>query len=264
MKLFTLFCAFFILTFSSCKNDFFSTDKTFLYLPEWPPEDPWKTYYPSLDSWEITVSSSQSTYKFLLPGNIKSFPLFYEDDSPVSVSAAPITCGKSFFHASGLIFPFSNRFSWKNGFAADTLKKFYLQYGCNPDTGIFSAQFNWNKFLETIDHKSDSENSFYNPWYIDQKVLLEKLADGKFSASYLNIKKTKTYELDQLQSFSQGIYLFKYIPQNFSTSINNLFILNPFIQEDVFFMGNKTQTAIINLDDANEILSLTFYDLPIK
>ena len=263
-KIIYIFVFIFLSSLISCKESYNSDIPTIFYLPVWPPADSWKDYYPAVEQWNISVNTSEASYSFSLSSTAKCFPLQISDSVPVSVTAAPLTSGIHFFKPAGTIYPFSNQLTWKNGVSATLLKKIYIASKNQLNLDDFALQFNWQKMIDSINQKSTESKNFYNPWHLEQPVILEKIMCGKFSATCLNVKNIKVCEINDFKEFSEGIFLSSYIPQNFSASINGLFSVKINTEEGFLLCEKKHRLAIANISDNSDFFSLTFYDLPIK
>lgn len=263
-KLLYILAFIFLSSVISCKESYDAEDSVIFYLPDWPPADSYMNYYPQLDEWNISVTTSEISYNFCISPAIKCFSLKIAESSPISVIAAPKTEGIHFFDAAGAIYPFSNKLTWKNGLSSTLLKKLHNKYRNLPEFSDFISQFNWQKLIDAINQKASESKIFYNPWHVEQTTILEKISQGKFTASYLNVKNTSIHELAEFKEFSEGVFLSSYIPQNYSAGINELFSIKNDLKERFLLCAEKKKIAVTNSSGSNDFFSLTFYDLPIK
>lgn len=185
-------------------------------LPEWSCDGDSQSRYPPLSRWEISIYSCDEEKIVYTNGNYVK--LTVNKDENVSVLAKPVTlaCGRDsfyetdFFYPAGAIYPYSKNedgtmnIKWEHGYAAECLKKLFnggkensLSHDCVEN---FVRTFNWKKLMVSIEEKiheslADENCAVYNPWLLDSQMVLSKLSERTFYASYLNLKGWEDFDL---------------------------------------------------------------------
>ena len=134
-----------------------------------------------------------------------------------------------FFCCAGAILPYSLEncsngineieLAWEDGFCAYVMQRLFKGSSMEKGrTADFILEFNWEKMMELVRSKikdsalkieTDGEiagNAFYNPWLLDVDVVVQKIADRKFTASALNLKGVFTAEC--------GAAISAFVPEN--------------------------------------------------
>ena len=233
----------------------FAADETIEFeLPEWP------EYLPQLQGWSVQVYSS-ATRKSTVPEPVEgqgpqgigvaealeappdkrhiSFKI--PKNQPCCIIVTPITKNQ-FFKPAGTIYPYSQKITWSGGYAAHL-------YKIIPD----SEQFNWEKFLETLEQKQSED--FYNPWLLDSQEVLEGITYRSFSATKLKLTQTLCVPLD-FEVFSS------YIPENEFFQQNNQTCVTVKMGQPELFALSHEHAIIISASSAKNI-SLEVISMPI-
>lgn len=255
-------------TFCSCKNILNISDRETIYisLPQWPPEDCCKDFYPELSCWEIVIRGEDFSRSFF---TTSGFSLSVPKNSLVAITAQPITKNSlgeenEFFKPAGLIYPFNYRdFSWAGGFTASLIQNLFKYKNYDKNSNLTSAQinsfissFNWNKLHNIVFSKSENSLISYNPWLLNRGRLVERLTKGEFSSNYLNISSQVTSTKS-----SQSIILSSYIPENeFIYSSNKIPLKKG--EKLLFYTGPDSGIFITYL--SSKKVSVETVKLPIK
>lgn len=187
----------FSISIASCKSDLFC-DEVIFSLPD-------ITNLPEkieLTSWKIQIVCGDTIKEISLTTDACSFSIeksFLSPVYPTAIIAYPETnCQnwkEQFFYPCGTIFPYSKDLSWKDGFSADILKKYY--YACsnlqnaNMDVLTYATHFNWCKFSQSLPDY---------PWLLDTDLILSGIFCGEFSSSYLKPKGIQNVKLDTIKN----------------------------------------------------------------
>lgn len=267
-----LLCSF---TFLSCKNisKDFETESITFKLPQVSDfiieqsEDKSFPRASSVFQWQIEVFSAQKSETFYT--NTPTLYFEVQKNTPLCILATPIITISPedkqiiFFKPAGAIYPYSDfELSWEGGFSATLMKQLFLNAKENNHSqnyvDTFITSFNWKKFMETINQKSQ-ENPFYNPWQIDSTSLLEELSYGQFKSSLLTPKGVYTIEIPEELSKN------KYIFSNYVPEIKAIFQFKKIsVQKDCInsFLIDNNFLALVSCSSAKNI-SLTKVSLPI-
>lgn len=274
-----------IVIYATNKQESSSTETFRIELPDWPPEDNFNEFYPSLKKWIITIRTQNFSYKFSTSKN--HFFLKVAKNITTSICAYPITNLKNskpcaYFFPAGGIYPyfwehsensqFGNlKLSWESGFASEIIQNLY---NSNVETGVtekhindFMQSFNWKKFQETINKRISSgidtfENpqitsKFYNPWQIERQSLLENLSCAAFNTNLLNTKNILQVETKVLKLPENTQILCPFVPENqILAKYNSIsFVKN---QQSILLCDNE-YGALISCSSAKKVLHQIIY-----
>ena len=233
------FCFYITLCFllPACKSDLESDEeKIEVILPSWDYLTNSAAPYPPLSRWKIKVSTAQKVSSFYLPAQSSSFTITPKVNSPLSITACPITLlsdgsETQFFKPAGAVYPHSLEVNddcsslcltlfWEEGFTADIIEKLIegknLSGTSASEMEKFLMEFNWKKFQQKIisnGEKSSEDSKFYNPWQIDTSTLLDNLSFATFDSNYQKTKYIYSVNLESI-NLPQSKILSSYIPEN--------------------------------------------------
>ena len=232
------------LAFCSCQ--LFAEDELVEFtLPSWP------EYLPELEGWKLALSFDGAQDKLpqgpqVLSPDTRHISLRLPKNQPVCITASPITQNQ-FFKPAGTIYPYSQKITWSGGYAA------YL-YKIIPE----SQQFNWEKFLETMEQKDVAKaEPFYNPWLLDSQDVMEGITYRSFTATKLKLSQVLCVPLD-FEVYSS------YVPENeFLRQNNQYYVTVKKGQPELFALcAAVSYGVIINASSAKNI-SLDLISMPI-
>ncbi len=245
-------------------------------LPQWPPEDAQKDFYPLLSRWQITLTCADFQETFYTTE--EEIKICVKKNRPLSVKAKPITLlasGEecSYFMPAGFIYPAnchttSGTASWEAGFLAQIMRLLFIE-GYNEglssiDIEYFISTFNWKKAQETIDKKITSENQFfYNPWLLSQAPVLEGIANHSFKSSLLNLTGTSTLEIKPLLEASASTNfhpLSSFIPENNQLGEKKVFTVT---KNTPILISDAKEYGLFIIYKSSKNISLEFIILPI-
>lgn len=254
----------------SCKHSesFREKDDVRFILPKWPPEYGDESLYPELTGWLITTKEVRNQ---LVNPNVQEINFSVRKNSPFYVMAQPVTQSSlgecTFFHCAGGLYPYcyegSVNLTWEQGFSA-----------CIMDSMLFTenslyakemredyiASFNWKKFSETIQAKTENAatgnppKAFYNPWQANISAVKQGIAYRNFSAGLLNQVNCFSATLENNKALSS------YIPENQIIHNYSQFSLKK--NEENYFSVNNQYQMIIRGSSAKN-LSTEYVFLPI-
>ena len=269
--------------FNGCKallNSGSSEEFITINLPQWPPSDSPDLQWPELSKWKITIVCSESEKNYFT--NSQSIIVKTERNKPFCLLAQPITGEYAFFKPAGFIYPWSyknlNYASWEEGFLSDIMAKLFRDgiAACisSAETEYLVSTFNWKKAQETIEKKistsktEGAETTFYNPWLIDYRNLLENLSAGNFKQPLLNTSGCTTIPISKIQEKitpgnNQQVFpqiFSSFVPENFTTNEKQTLSIRKKTPE-LFYIGNK-RGILVEFKSLKNI-SLEFINLPI-
>lgn len=251
------FCFMLMVFLSTCRHSILPSPQ--LSLPPWPPSTQNKHLWPELDFWEIHITTPDSQTVYHLPPDTRNFTVSENYNTCISIEACPVTKGITFFHPAGAILPWNKTLTWENGFNAELLRKLYLSsmdYNNSRDIKNFAAGFNWPLLENRLYEKQIKSGIFYNPWLLDQNVIVSKIISKSFNQSSLSLKNVQEvhFEREALSS---------YIPENFGNG-GNVFILKKNTLEKFLLREEENDfyimTATVN---SKGTLSLAINSLPL-
>lgn len=279
---FNLLCVAVLMLLSSCSNgNYFEPSEEFnVSLPLWPPESE-RQLYPKLSRWKVEVAGGN----FVNTENPSENSAFFSRDTfeiavkanknqPVAVIAVPVTLDSSgneveFFKCAGFIYPFCSEkeLTFENGFTAEVLK-----IGIKSDSftsskkkAEFLMKFNWNRFMEVIETKTESslenlsETGIYNPWKNNPSKISGLICSKKFYQTALNTSGTFGKKLE-LQKDLQKFMISSYIPENQILEKEGVFTLQ---NDEINFYSLYNEYGVIIKAKNSEIVSPVFINLPI-
>ena len=231
-----------------------------------------------ISKWKVEIYSKGVSNEFLWDsGTIK---IQTEKNKPLCVVATPILKNGendfAFFMPAGTIYPYTeNSLTWEKGFSATVMK---LLWNSKKETYLsddylynFISRFNWKKFQDTIDEKTNASilkinnqeestsNVFYNPWQIDFQELLDELSFAEFKTSLLNPKGVYNIELPTKLKSAKSIYS-PYVPEN-DFIAKNKFVTVQKNELNTLLIDNN-HLGILSFDSIKNV-SVTRVSLPI-
>ena len=266
---------------ASCADVFTAEEEYTLFLPEW---NDGVMQPLELCGWNVTVCRGSEETAFFVPLEAQSFCAEYQKNAPVSVTARPLcrlaaTCtdGKSdspaleFFMPCGTILPFCTELSWRNGFSAEILRRFYRSaeiLGFDRTATLNHARrFNWEKLMQTLSQKEAASAQPYNPWLLDTDDILSAVCGGTFSASRLTQK--KCLEISQRQDAlfipADSRAFCAYVPQNDESYCGSVLVKQNKTEKLLRFDGERKSLSFIFVKAADEQkISVTACKVPIQ
>ncbi|MCR4734416.1 MAG: hypothetical protein K5829_05385 [Treponema sp.] len=174
--------------------------------------------FPRVKRWLVQIYGEDGRDSFFVDES--EFNISLRKNRLTAITAFPLTalsdCTEDiekevlFFSCAGAILPYCSlnksdsvdlQLTWEDGFSAYILQRLFSGSELDKNlTADFLLKFNWNKLLDLVRSKIENsflefENSdtcdgicFYNPWLLDVENIVQKIADGTFTASCLNLK----------------------------------------------------------------------------
>lgn len=226
-------------------------------LPQWPPEDSMKEYYPPLSRWLITIESGSYNISFSYneKTNLCDLPDFVKDkifilenvisiktkkNKLLSITASPViktSDGKDsfIFNKAGLIYPVNkNNITWEGGFLASILEEIIKEkHQANSSSDNINnsiSSFNWKKAAGQINENITTNNSNlnkeigYNPWFLNHDTIIKKIKENEFSKTNLKSPATKSKDISNFISEGKKL-LSPFIPENENIFISGKILL---------------------------------------
>ena len=275
------------LIFLSCQNDFdLESEKADFYLPQWPPESNSADEgisYPGLYGWQLSIRSFERSEDFFIAADKKKITVEVRRNEALCLCASPVTLLSDgskcqFFKMAGGLYPFFAEgdgcdgnlkvsLSWEGGFTSCIMKRIVDSAAENnlskESLKSFLKEFNWKKMNEKIlSNSSASSEKFYNPWHIEQQLLLENLSQGLFDSDYLNTKYIFSLSEEPVESAGQTVdfnddFLSSYIPQNQAIKETGLIVLKKNTRES--FLVSNLYSLDLTASSAKKVsASLTY------
>lgn len=216
--------------FDSILNSFSRTEMGTFVLPDWKQLD---DNYPVLSGWQVSFYSGTSDKSFSFSEffikeedtNSNKIQIELAKNRPTFIIARPVTLDTNmknetlFFMPAGTVYPFlkksdENTFflSFEDGWISSILENLLLsakQAGSSySDCYDFISKFNWKRFSSILKEKQDN-CSFYNPWTLSSKKIIEAIMGTKFTSTLLNVQNPVYFD----ESFF-SCHLSPYIPLN--------------------------------------------------
>ena len=254
----------------SCKHSesFREKDDVRFILPKWPPEYGDESLYPELTGWLITTNDVRNQ---LVKPDVKEIEFSVRKNSPFYVMAQPVTQSSlgecTFFHCAGGLYPYcyegSVNLTWEQGFSAYIMDSMLFTENslyAKEMREDYIASFNWKKFSETIQAKTENAaagsppKAFYNPWQANISAVKQGIAYRNFSAGLLNQVNCFSATLENNKALSS------YIPENQIIHNYSQFSLKK--NEENYFSVNNQYQMIIRGSSAKN-LSTEYVFLPI-
>ena len=186
--------------FDSCSTGEY-TDEVSFYFPQYEASDFAGGDFPYLTGWNVVSVCGDERIHKTVPAQEKAVSFILERNAPCAVLAFPVIlcAGREieFFKPAGCIYPEQRSLSFLHGFSASVLDEFYshsILSGTSPEKAVsYARRFNWKKFISVIEQKNDfpSPELLYNPWLLEKSSVLEGIAAGSFSATYLGMKNVR-------------------------------------------------------------------------
>lgn len=214
-------------------------------LPQWPQS------LPPLEGWFITSDSGKDISReqtLELTAADTSFILRVKKNEPFYICAQPVTKAQGFFKCAGTIYPYSQSITWSGGYAAFTMKSLK---STAPQS--YLLQFNWERFIKTLEEKQEKSENTYNPWLLDTPAVLEAIAYHNFTATKLNMSQTLALQLD-FPVFSS------YIPQNLAEGTR---IIKKGAPQLFLVADSVYKTGVIICGTTLKKISMDFISMPI-
>ena len=177
------------------------TDEVSFYFSQYEASDFAGGDFPYLTGWNVVSVCGDERVHKPVPAQEKAVSFVLEKNSPCAVLAFPvILCADreiEFFKPAGCIYPEQRSLSFLHGFSASVLDEFYshsILSGTSPEKAVsYARRFNWEKFISVIEQKNDfpSPELLYNAWLLEKSTVLEGIAAGSFSATYLGMKNVR-------------------------------------------------------------------------
>lgn len=257
-----LFFILFSVSIASCKSDLFC-DEVIFTLPD-------ITNLPEkieLTSWKIQIVCGDTIKEISLTPDTCSFSIeksFLSPVYPSAIIAYPETnCQnwkEQFFFPCGTIFPYSKDLSWKEGFSADILKKYYFActnlQNATMDILNYAVHFNWCKFSQSLPDY---------PWLLDSDIILNGIFCGEFSSSYLKPKGIQNVRLDTIKNIlnlSDFIIVPQYYPLICTDTAEIIFSLKINTYSTHILIEKNCKFCTTFLDDTKK-LTLELNSFPI-
>lgn len=220
-----VFIAGFFVSCGTASEDF---DEVSFYFPQYEASDFAGGDFPCLTGWNVVSVCGDERIHKTVPAQEKAVSFILERNAPCAVLAFPlILCaGKEteFFKPAGCIYPEQRSLSFLHGFSASVLDEFYshsILFGTPPDKAIsYARRFNWKKFISVIEQKNNfpSPELLYNPWLLEKSSVLEGIAAGSFSATYLVMKNVRSVSESEIRTAIEKKRLF--LEKNFNVPPN--------------------------------------------
>ena len=254
----------------SCKHSesFREKDDVRFILPQWPPEYGDESLYPELAGWLITTNDVRNQP---VKPDVKEIEFSVRKNSPFYVMAQPVTQSSlgecTFFHCAGGLYPYcyegSVNLTWEQGFSAYIMDSMLFTENslyAKEMREDYIASFNWKKFSETIQAKTENAaagsppKAFYNPWQANISAVKQGIAYRNFSAGLLNQVNCFSATLENNKALSS------YLPENQIIYNYSQFSLKK--NEENYFSVNNQYQMIIRGSYAKN-LSTEYVFLPI-
>ena len=258
----------------ACKNSwglgeaFVQEDEVRFILPKWPPEYGDESLYPELTGWLITTNDVRNQ---LVKPDVKEIEFSVCRNSPFYVMAQPVTQSSlgecTFFHCAGGLYPYCYEgyvcLTWEQGFSAYIMDSMLFTENSLYAKELreeYIASFNWKKFSETIQAKTENAaagnppKAFYNPWQANISAVKQGIAYRNFSVGLLNQVNCFSATLENNKALSS------YIPENQIIYNYSQFSLKK--NEENYFSVNNQYQMIIRGSSAKN-LSTEYVFLPI-
>lgn len=256
--------------FWSCKHSepFREKDDVRFILPKWPPEYGDESLYPELTGWLITTNDVRNQP---VTPDVKKIEFSVCRNSSFYVMAQPVTQSSqgecTFFHCAGGLYPYCYEgyvnLTWEQGFSAYIMDSMLFTENSlyqKEQREEYIASFNWKKFSETIQAKTENAaagnppKAFYNPWQANISTVKQGIAYRNFSAGLLNQVNCFSATLENNKALSS------YIPENQIIYNYSQFSLKK--NEENYFSVNNQYQMIIRGSSAKN-LSTEYVFLPI-
>ena len=205
-----VFIAGFFVSCGTASEDF---DEVSFYFPQYEAADFAGGDFPYLAGWNVVSVCGDERIHKTVPAQEKAVSFILERNAPCAVLAFPlILCaGKEteFFKPAGCIYPEQRSLSFLHGFSASVLDEFYshaVLSGTSPEKAVsYARRFNWKKFISVIEQKNNfpSPELLYNPWLLEKSSVLEGIAAGSFSATYLVMKNVRSVSESEIRTALQ-------------------------------------------------------------
>lgn len=209
--------------FDSCSTGE-DADEISFYFPQYEASDFAGGDFPYLTGWNVVSVCGDERIHKTVPAQEKAVSFILERNAPCAVLAFPlILCaGKEteFFKPAGCIYPEQRSLSFLHGFSASVLDEFYshaVLSGTSPEKAVsYARRFNWKKFISVIEQKNNfpSPELLYNPWLLEKSSVLEGIAAGSFSATYLVMKNVRSVSESEIRTAIEKKRLF--LEKNFN------------------------------------------------
>ena len=275
--------------FDSCSTGE-DTDEVSFYFPQYEAADFAGGDFPCLTGWNVVSVCGDERVHKPVPAQEKAVSFVLEKNSPCAVLAFPvILCADreiEFFKPAGCIYPEQRSLSFLHGFSASVLDEFYshsILSGTSPEKAVsYARRFNWEKFISVIEQKNDfpSPELLYNAWLLEKSTVLEGIAAGSFSATYLGMKNVRAVSEAEIRTAIEKKSLIleknfnvpsgadfalfsKYFPFNI-TGNEKSFTVKYGVQEEFLcvFSGIQTVRAFISVSKDGKI-TLALNSIPI-
>lgn len=229
-----------------------------------------------IDFWIVERTDYSGRHKEIIEGR-QEVDFIVEKNLPFCVTARPVVSFENgekllFFEPCGIVYPFDfgsgnneGDFTWLQGYSAEIMKRLILasiESGYNKqEICDYLLQFNWNKFRETLILKSEAgggEKPVFNPWMLDNQVVLNYISSGSFSATYLTVKKSMTVNIEEILPGKK--ILSSFIPENLNIEDCGKITLCKNLNG--FFLVDAKKLALIN-GSSEKNVSLEYISLPI-
>ena len=282
-----VFIAGFFVSCGTASEDF---DEVSFYFPQYEASDFAGGDFPYLTGWNVVSVCGDERIHKTVPAQERAVSFILERNAPCAVLAFPlILCaGKEteFFKPAGCIYPEQRSLSFLHGFSASVLDEFYshaVLSGTSPEKAVsYARRFNWEKFISVIEQKNDfpSPELLYNAWLLEKSTVLEGIAAGSFSATYLVMKNVRSVCESEIRTALQKKSLIlensfsvppgadfalfsKYFPFNI-TGGEKSFTVKYGVQEEFLcvFSGIQTVRAFISVSKDGKI-TLALNSIPI-
>lgn len=205
-----VFIAGFFVSCGTASEDF---DEVSFYFPQYEAADFAGGDFPYLTGWNVVSVCGDERIHKTVPAQEKAVSFILERNAPCAVLAFPVIlcAGKEaeFFKPAGCIYPEQRSLSFLHGFSASVLDEFYshaVLSGTSPEKAVsYARHFNWEKFISVIEQKNNfpSPELLYNPWLLEKSSVLEGIAAGSFSATYLVMKNVRSVSESEIRTALQ-------------------------------------------------------------
>lgn len=216
-----VFIAGFFVSCGTASEDF---DEVSFYFPQYEASDFAGGDFPYLTGWNVVSVCGDERIHKTVPAQEKAVSFVLEKNSPCAVLAFPVIlcAGREieFFKPAGCIYPEQRSLSFLHGFSASVLDEFYshaVLSGTSPEKAVsYARRFNWKKFISVIEQKNNfpSPELLYNPWLLEKSSVLEGIAAGSFSATYLVMKNVRSVSESEIRTAIEKKRLF--LEKNFN------------------------------------------------
>ncbi|MGL4986942.1 MAG: hypothetical protein ACRC5H_07390 [Treponemataceae bacterium] len=192
--MYKFFVFLFFLTSCSVEGfDFFSGFETVVIaLPEIPSE---KREIFSFSQWSVSYfDQNHKRVKKSLPPWQKDITLHLPKNqiNPILVTVELLN-SRTHFMPAGCLYPYDSvnkkmNATWHNGFATQIADTFLRNSDNYEQAGYFLMQFNWLRLQEKV-------QEFENPWLLDDKKIIDAIAQRKVSIYSFKEKSTKKIDI---------------------------------------------------------------------